>query len=151
MAWNPNPKVAMCREVARLYDKQMVVLLMVDTKANTLEYASYGETKTLCGEARKMADAAYDAVMEHVASGGEGLRNPLREALEIVMNFPGVDSYITAVCHDALHPEACGGRCGEPDCNRTVDVREFPNDQAHRLPPAATVERKGKHERIQND
>ena len=58
MSWNPSPKVADCREIARKWRKQQVIILAVDIKAGTLEYASYGETKPLCDEAKVLADAA---------------------------------------------------------------------------------------------
>jgi hypothetical protein len=40
-------------------------VLFVDPDAGTLEYASYGETRQLCAEAKKVADAAYNAIMRH--------------------------------------------------------------------------------------
>jgi hypothetical protein len=64
MAWNPSPKVADCRDIARKWGKQQVIILAIDTNQNTLEYASYGETKELCSDAQKLADAAYDAIVK---------------------------------------------------------------------------------------
>lgn len=63
MAWNPSPKVAAARDIGKKFAKQQVIVLMIDLEAGTLEYASYGETKVLCAEARKFGDAAFDAVM----------------------------------------------------------------------------------------
>jgi hypothetical protein len=37
----------------------------LDPEAGTLEYASYGETKALCAEARRLADIAYQSVMDN--------------------------------------------------------------------------------------
>ncbi len=62
MAWNPSPKVADAREIARKWNKQQVIIIAVDIHAETLEYASYGETTTLCADAKRLADAAYEAV-----------------------------------------------------------------------------------------
>lgn len=63
MAWNPSPKVADCREIARKWgNKDQVIVLAVDRKAGTLEMATYGETKALCSEARRLGNAAYAAV-----------------------------------------------------------------------------------------
>lgn len=67
MAWNPHPKVADCREIARRWRKQQVIILAVDPIAGTLECASFGETKELCSEAKKLAAAAYDAVIKTYA------------------------------------------------------------------------------------
>ncbi len=64
MAWNPSPKVADCRDIARKWNKQQVIIIAVDLKAQTLEYASYGETTSLCADAKRLADAAYKTVMD---------------------------------------------------------------------------------------
>lgn len=66
MAWNPSPKVADCREIARKWGKKhQVIILAVDRAAGTLEMATYGETKALCADAKRMGDAAYQAVMDN--------------------------------------------------------------------------------------
>jgi len=62
MAWNPSPKVADCREIARKWGKQQVIIIAVDYKAGTTEYASYGETRVLCDDAKLLADTAYNAI-----------------------------------------------------------------------------------------
>lgn len=67
MAWNPSPKVADCRDIARKWRKHQVIILAVDVEVGTLEYASYGETKPLCDQAKKLADAAYSAVLKDYA------------------------------------------------------------------------------------
>jgi len=64
MAWNPSPKVAAARDIARKFKKQQAIVLLIDTEQGTLELASYGETKALCAEAKRLGDAAYGAVME---------------------------------------------------------------------------------------
>ena len=64
MAWNPSPKVADCRHIARKWRKQQVIILAVDVNAGTLEYASFGETKRMCDDAKRLAEAAYAAVMK---------------------------------------------------------------------------------------
>ena len=79
MAWNPSPKVAAARDIGKKFRKPQVVVLMIDQDAGTLEFASYGETRELCAEARKIGDAAFDAVMAHLSSnaaltGAEGVR-----------------------------------------------------------------------------
>ena len=67
MAWNPSPKVAECREIARKHGKQIVILLMIDAKARTLESASYGETTGACQVAKHLSDVAYDAIVDEYA------------------------------------------------------------------------------------
>jgi hypothetical protein len=65
MSWNPSYKVAACRAIAQKWGKQQVIILAIDPEAGTLEYASYGETKALCAEARRLADIAYQSVMDN--------------------------------------------------------------------------------------
>jgi hypothetical protein len=68
MAFNPDPKVAEARAIAKKYKKTKVIILMVDDWNGTLEYASYGETPTMCREAKQLADAAYEAVYKAIVS-----------------------------------------------------------------------------------
>ena len=65
MAFNPSPKVAAARTIAREFGKRAVIVLMVGLEADggmTLEYASYGETKDECDMAKALADVAYESV-----------------------------------------------------------------------------------------
>lgn len=62
MAWNPSPKVADCREIAKKWGKHQIIVLAVDTDECTLEAVSYGETKELCADAKRLADACYKTV-----------------------------------------------------------------------------------------
>ena len=62
MAWNPSPKVADARDIARKWNKQQIIILAVDKMAGTLEFASFGTTVTWCAEARVLAEAAYAAM-----------------------------------------------------------------------------------------
>lgn len=64
MAFNPSPKVADARAIAKKWGKQQVIILGIDTEQGTVEYASYGATKELCADARLIADAAFDAVIQ---------------------------------------------------------------------------------------
>lgn len=66
MAWNPSPKVADCREISRRWNnKDQVIILAIDRSTGTVEMATYGKTKELCAEAKRLGDAAFDAVMEN--------------------------------------------------------------------------------------
>lgn len=53
MAWNPSPKVAAARDIAKKFGKTKVVILMLDEREGTMEYASFGETKEMCTDAKK--------------------------------------------------------------------------------------------------
>ena len=64
MAFNPSPKVADCRDIAKKWNKPQIIILAIDPIAGTLEYASYGEHKANCDEAKRLADVAYQAIMD---------------------------------------------------------------------------------------
>jgi hypothetical protein len=64
MAFNPSPKVAVAWDAATKFGCEEAIILLIDNKAGTVEYASYGVTKVACEHARKLADRAFDAVME---------------------------------------------------------------------------------------
>ena len=64
MAFNPSPNVADCRDIAKKWNKPQIIILAVDPIASTLEYASYGESKAHCDEAKRLADVAYQAIMD---------------------------------------------------------------------------------------
>jgi len=69
MAKNNSPKVQAARRFAEEFDVEQVIVLAVSYRHGTVEYASYGETAVLCRHARRLADKAYDAVMEELARG----------------------------------------------------------------------------------
>ena len=68
MAYNPSPKVADCRAIARKWNRQIVIILAVDVNEQSLEYASYGETKELCDTAKVLADEAYNSIVDMYAN-----------------------------------------------------------------------------------
>lgn len=68
MAWNPSPEVAVARDAAAALAKvhgqgvdRCIVLYTTDD--GRIGYASFGRDRKLCAEARKIADAAYDAAI----------------------------------------------------------------------------------------
>lgn len=63
MAFNPSPNVLDCCDIAKKWNKPQIIILAVDPIAGTLEYASYGKNKAHCDEAKRLADAAYQAIM----------------------------------------------------------------------------------------
>lgn len=62
MPYNPSPKVADARAIAAKWRRRQVIILAIDQAAGVLEYTSYGQTAAECREAKRLADAAYEAV-----------------------------------------------------------------------------------------
>lgn len=71
MAWNPSPEVKVVRDAAAALSRlagggvETVdrAILLYTTRSEKGGYISYGETKELCGQARRLADIAWDAVV----------------------------------------------------------------------------------------
>lgn len=79
MAWNPNPKVADCRDIARKWDdKEQVIIIAIDGDG-IMEMATYGKTPKLCRCAKKLGDVAFDAIVDRVQAAvrlhASGLKN----------------------------------------------------------------------------
>jgi hypothetical protein len=70
MAWNPSPKVADCRDLARKYGANKVVVLLINDRAGTYETVSYGSTRRECDEAKVLADMVFDATTMHYENHG---------------------------------------------------------------------------------
>lgn len=52
------------RQLGNEYDVDQVIILYVDREEGELGYVSWGDSKRLCTQARRLANAAYDAVRE---------------------------------------------------------------------------------------
>lgn len=63
MAWNPSPEVSVSRDAAKKLNADMCVVLYVNTSAGSIGYASYGATRELCRETKRLADACYAEAM----------------------------------------------------------------------------------------
>lgn len=63
MAWNPSPEVAIARDAAKRFDADRVVIIYTN-KNGQIGYASYGETKALCAETKRLGDRLFDEAME---------------------------------------------------------------------------------------
>ena len=61
MAWNPSPKVADCRDIARKWKKECVIIITIDSQGQ-IEMATYGEDKDKCNCARDLGNTAFDAI-----------------------------------------------------------------------------------------
>lgn len=61
MAFNPSKEVAIARDAAVKLgaDRCILIYTTADGKFN---YSSFGQTKQLCDNARKMADVGYEAI-----------------------------------------------------------------------------------------
>lgn len=72
MAWNPSPEVAAAREAARAIGAvkgspvdRCVVLFT--TESGQIGYASYGKTREVCAQTRRLADVLFDKACEWFA------------------------------------------------------------------------------------
>jgi len=66
MAWNPSPQVAAARDFGKKFGKNQVIILHFD-KDGRVGYASYGETKSLCDNTKKIADKIFDWLMDDLS------------------------------------------------------------------------------------
>lgn len=73
MAWNPSPEVGILRDaVHELSRKHLDVkndrinraFLLFTTDVGAMGYVSYGADRRQCGQARRMADAAYEHIQD---------------------------------------------------------------------------------------
>jgi len=74
MAWNPHPKVADCRDIARKWGKEQVIIIAIDG-AGRLDMATYGQTMKLCGCAKQLGDTAFNAIEARIANACAMLSN----------------------------------------------------------------------------
>lgn len=67
MPFNPSPKVADCREIARKWGNgiQQVIIIALDDKGRYVT-ATYGETPVLCACADALGKAAIAGVVKHI-------------------------------------------------------------------------------------
>jgi hypothetical protein len=63
MAWNPCPEVAAARDFGTRFKANRVVITYI-TEDGKIGYASYGKTKELCAETKRLADALHKTAME---------------------------------------------------------------------------------------
>ena len=62
MAFNLSAEVSVARDFGKKFNRETVIILSVDPSDGRLRYASYGETKKLCDEAKKFGDIAMEAI-----------------------------------------------------------------------------------------
>jgi hypothetical protein len=74
MAWNPAPEVQVARDAAKKLgelakaevDQVVIVYTTADRKAGSV---SYGRTRQLCGQARRLGGRLYEAVINEYRLG----------------------------------------------------------------------------------
>lgn len=71
MAWNPSPEVQVARDagasMAKILGLKVDRCIVLYTTANRqCGYASYGETREKCAEAKQMAEAAAPAAWDEL-------------------------------------------------------------------------------------
>lgn len=71
-AWNPSPKVAAARDIAKRFGKDQVIVLMLNRGSQgTIEAISYGRNRVLCADAKALASVAYDAIIDELSYQAE--------------------------------------------------------------------------------
>ncbi len=64
MAWNPHPEVAAARDFGKKFGKDRVIIIHVNDATGDMGYASYGRTRALCDDTKRLADATFEAVQK---------------------------------------------------------------------------------------
>jgi hypothetical protein len=79
MAWNPDPKVADCREIARRWNQEQVIVLALDGEGR-LQLVTYGRTRKLCDCAWALGQEAFEAIQARIRKAeremGDARRGP---------------------------------------------------------------------------
>jgi hypothetical protein len=76
MAWNPSPKVADCREIARKWGNgiEQVIIIGIDGEGRTVT-ATYGCTPQLCACADAFGKAAIAGIGSAIEAAESGIAN----------------------------------------------------------------------------
>ena len=61
MTWNPSPRVADCREIAKRWNVDHVVIFGIDGSGK-MTMATYGKTREQCAVSEKLGDVAFAAI-----------------------------------------------------------------------------------------
>ena len=62
MAYNDNPKVRDCEDLAGKYGYDKVILIGINEKEREFSVTSYGENRNECTRARDIGTRVYEAV-----------------------------------------------------------------------------------------
>ena len=63
MAFNPSPMVKIARDFAKKFGKKQVIIIFIGEEQ--AGFASYGENKSLCDDAKRLGDEALEAVLNN--------------------------------------------------------------------------------------
>jgi hypothetical protein len=64
MAWNPSPRVADCRDIARKWGMNQTVIVGINTETGKYEIASYGATPALCADAKRLNERINKVIQD---------------------------------------------------------------------------------------
>ncbi|MCO5250763.1 MAG: hypothetical protein M9949_04990 [Candidatus Kapabacteria bacterium] len=64
MAYNYSELVSDARHLGQKNKKNMVIIIMLDDE--TVNCASWGESKSLCGKAKTLADTCFSAIKNKI-------------------------------------------------------------------------------------
>ena len=64
MAWNPSPRVADCRKIARKWGFNKVIIIALENDKGQATAVSYGKTKAMCADAERLSGVAFEAVFK---------------------------------------------------------------------------------------
>ena len=70
MPFNPEPEVSAARDYGKKFNKDLVIIISVNTEAWDMKFASYGEDKKKCKSAQHLANIAYDAIWNEIKKNG---------------------------------------------------------------------------------
>jgi hypothetical protein len=90
MAWNPSPKVADCRDIARKWGMQQVIILGINPSTGKYEIASYGETRAMCAEAKAINERINQIIQRQDYAGPTD--EQISELKSSVTEWPNVES-----------------------------------------------------------
>ena len=68
MPWNPSLKLEDCRKIAKKWNKDTVIIIALNSDDGKIEMATYGKTKELCVQAKRLGGKAFDAIVSDLAS-----------------------------------------------------------------------------------
>ena len=68
MVWNPSPKVADCREIARKWGNQDQVIILAIDDDGQMQMATYGRTRELCAVAQALGNASWKGIEGCIAA-----------------------------------------------------------------------------------
>jgi len=72
MAPNFSPKVLAAKAIAERFGANQVVMILLYRHVETYECVTYGRTRVLCDDAKKLGRHATGGMVAHMSNGGGG-------------------------------------------------------------------------------